>query len=202
MLLQSEDVLTCPRRLLELYAAVTAGIPIVSLVCSGKGFDLAVAEDYLLHLDTSLPDANAFAVGILETNEAPVLRVAHALWTCLPNTITVPLNSLGSEHVIRAAVVDLIDAMQHAHATPAPAADASAWLNDREAQDSSALVEGVRTSSAFRGAQRGRLLKRVENAAEELHVARSELAASNEMVQQLMAKVKRLEAEKSNCDPV
>ena len=146
--------------MLELYAAATAGIPIVSLACSGKGYDFAAAEDYLLHLDTSLRAASVSAVAILEANDAPLLRVAHVLWACIPNIISVPLNSSGSENAIRAAVADLVKAMQRAKAIPAPADDAS-WLEIREARDGAALA-GVIGSSMIRGTQRGRMLQKIE----------------------------------------
>ena len=169
VLLQSKDVLTRPWCLLELYAAATAGIPIVALACSGKGYDFAAAEDHLLHLDTSLHVANPSAVEVLEANDAPVLRVAHVLWACIPNIISVPLNSSGSENAIRAAVADLVKAMQRARAIPAPS-DAEAWLGDREAQDEAALLElierGTARGSTIRGTQRGRLLQKLERAEE------------------------------------
>ena len=169
VLLQSEEVLFRPWCLLELYAAATAGIPIVSLACSGKGYDFAAAEDHLLHLDTSLHVANPSAVGVLEANDAPVLRVAHVLWACIPNIISVPLNSSGSENAIRAAVADLVKAMQRARAIPAPS-DAEAWLGDREARDEADLMEvierGTARGSTIRGTQRGRLLQKLERAEE------------------------------------
>ena len=150
MLLQSEGVLTRPWCLLELYAAATAGIPIVSLVCSGKGYDFAAAEDHLLHLDTSLPESNPSAVGVLEANsDAPLLSVAHVLWACIPNIISVPLNSSGCEDAIRAAVADLVKAMQRAKAIPVPF-DEDAWLEGREARDGAALANVVASSSAIR----------------------------------------------------
>ena len=157
VLLQSDDVLAHPRCLLELYAAATAGIPIVSLVCSGKGYDFAAAEDYVLHLDTSLVASN---VGVLEAHGAPVLRVAHVLWTCIPNSISVPFNSSGSENAIRAAVADLVRAMQRAKATPVPSTDEEAWLEEREARDRAALLDVVQRG-AILGTQRGRMLQRI-----------------------------------------
>ena len=165
MLLQSEEVLSRPWCLLELYAAATAGIPIVALACSGKGYDFAAAEDHLLHLDTSLPASNPSAVGVLEANNAPVLRVAQVLWACLPSIICVPLNSSGSENAMRAAVADLVKAMQRAQAIPVPS-DEDAWLEDREARDGLALSQMIEKSSTLRGTQRGRMLQRVERAAE------------------------------------
>ena len=174
MLLQSEEVLFRPWCLLELYAAATAGIPIVSLACSGKGYDFAAAEDYLLHLDTSLPAANISAVAVLEANDAPLLRVAHVLWACIPNIISVPLNSSGSENAIRAAVADLVKAMQRAKAIPVPS-DEETWLKDREARDGAAMVKVVEQST-LRGTQRGRMLQKVERA-EELAAEVSELKA-------------------------
>jgi len=165
VLLQSEEVLFRPWCLLELYAAATAGIPIVSLACSGKGYDFAAADDHLLHLDTSLHVANPSAVGVLEANDASLLRVAHVLWECLPNIISVPLNSSGSENAIRAAVANLVKAMQRATAIPVPSDDNEVWLEDREARDRTALA-GVIASSTIRGTQRGRMLQKVERADE------------------------------------
>ena len=174
MLLQSEEVLFRPWCLLELYTAAAAGIPIVSLACSGKGYDFAAAEDFLFHLDTSLPAANPTATGVLEANDAPVLRVAHVLWACIPNIISVPLNASGSENAIRAAVADLVKAMQRAKAIPVPS-DEEAWLKDREARDGVAMVKMVEQST-LRGTQRGRMLQKVERA-EELAAEVSELKA-------------------------
>ena len=181
VLLQSEEVLFRPRCLLELYVAATAGIPIVSLACSGKGYDFAAAEDYLLHLDTSLPAANVSAAAVLEANDAPVLRVAHVLWACIPSIISVPLNSSGSENVIRAAVADLVKAMQRAKAIPVPS-DEETWLESREARDGEALAELI-VSSTIRGTQRGRMLQKVERAdemAEEIAKLKAELNAERE----------------------
>ena len=175
VLLQSKDVLTRPWCLLELYAAATAGIPIVSLDCSGKGYDFAAAEDHLLHLDTSILTSNPSAVEVLEANDAPVLRVAQVLWACIPNIISVPLNSSGSENAIRTAVADLIKAMQRAKAMPIPS-DGEAWLEDREARDGAAMVEVVERGT-IRGTQRGRMLQKLERA-EELDAEVAELKAT------------------------
>ena len=193
VLLQSEEVLNRPWCLLELYAAATAGIPIVSLVCSGKGYDFAAAEEHLLHLDTSLTASNPSAIGVLEANNAPVLRVAHVLWACIPNIISVPLNSSGSENAILAAVADLVKAMQRAKAIPVPS-DEEAWLEDREARDGAALVKVVQ-SSTLRGTQRGRMLQKVERA-EELAAEVGELKAAlaeKEMAMKAEFKAERAE---------
>ena len=175
VLLQSKDVLTRPWCLLELYAAATAGIPIVSLDCSGKGYDFAAAEDHLLHLDTSILTSNPSAVEVLEANDAPVLRVAQVLWACIPDIISVPLNSSGSENAIRATVADLIKAMQRAKPVPAPS-DGEAWLEDREARDGAAMVEMVEQGAICR-TQRGRMLQKLERA-EELDAEVAELKAA------------------------
>ena len=77
--------------------------------------------------------------------------------------------SSGSENAIRAAVADLVKAMQRARAIPAPS-DAEAWLGDREARDEAALMEvierGTARGSTIRGTQRGRLLQKLERAEE------------------------------------
>jgi len=200
VLLQSEDVLFRPWCLLELYAAATAGIPIVALACSGKGYDFAAAEDYLLHLDTSLPAANPSAAGVLEANNAPVLRVAQVLWTCLPNIISVPLNSSGSENAIRAAVADLVKAMQRANAIPAPSDDGAAWLEERERRDEAALIEvierGTVRGSTIRGTQRRRMLQKIERAdelAREVSELKAALKEKDQKIDNLEGKVERLE---------
>ena len=176
-------MLTSPWCLLELYTAATAGIPIVSLVCSGKGYDVAAAQDHLIHLETSLLAASPSAVKVLEDNSAPVLHVAQVLSTCLASTASVPLNSAGSENAIQAAVADLVKAAQRANAVPAPSMDNEAWLEDREARDRAALAEVLESSSTIRGTQRGRMIRRVERVgALECKVAELEatLKASNE----------------------
>ena len=183
MLLQSEGVLTRPWCLLELYAAATAGIPIVSLVCSGKGYDSAAAEDHLLHLDTSLPALSPSAVDVLEDNGASVLRVAQVLWACVPNAISVPLNSSGSESIVRAAVADLVKAMHHAQAISAPLpADEVSWRAERDGRDA-AVMAAVLAKLQIRGAQSARMLQRMERSSaleriiDELHAARAERTA-------------------------
>jgi len=205
VLFQSEDVLTRPWCLLELYAAVTAGIPVVSLVCSGKNYARAAAENNLLHLDTSLAVMNPSAVGVLEANNAPLATVAHTLWTCLSKTISVPLNSAGSEHAFRAAVAQLVGVMQRAQPTHVPP-DTHAWLEERKLRDGEALVEVIEQGST-NGAQRARMLQKIartEVMAEELREARAALAAKdaalavsnaklNDALEQKDALVERLE---------
>ena len=157
VLFQSSGVLSSTRCLLELYTAATAGIPIVSLVCSGKGYDSTATEDHLLHLDTRLPALNPTAIGELESYDAVVERVSHVLWTCIPNVISVQLNSQGSKNVISAAVADLINAMQRARAISISPDSEASW---RDARDGAAFVSIVAKSPALRGTQRGRMLHR------------------------------------------
>jgi len=103
---------------------------------------------------------------VLEANNAPVLRVAQVLWACLPNIISVPLNSSGSENAIRAAVANLVKAMQRANAIPVPSDDGAAWLEERERRDEAALIKvierGTVSGSTIRGTQRGRMLQKIE----------------------------------------
>ena len=53
VLFQSKEVLQRPWCLLELYTAITEGVPIVALNCIGKGYDFAEAAELLMHLETS-----------------------------------------------------------------------------------------------------------------------------------------------------
>ena len=194
MLFQSAEVLSRPWCLLELYAAAKAGIPVVALTCSGMGYDFAAAEDHLLHLDTSLPAADPSAVGVLEANDAPALRVAQVLWACIPNIISVPLNSCGSENAIRAAVADLVKAMQRAQAIPAPSDEDEAWLGIREARDEAALANVIASSSTIRGTQRGRMLQRIERVdALELEVAELKAARLAEIAKLELARKAEVE---------
>ena len=176
VLFQSEEVLTRPSCLLELYAAATAGVPIVSLTCSGKGYNIAAAEDHLLHLDMSLPATNPAAIRVLEANGIPVLRIAQVLWTTVPHTINVPLNSMGSENAIRAAVFDLVKAMQRARAFAVPSDELAGWLDDREARDEAALLKALRSSTTRGVLLRERVLRKIERT-DELACEVSELKA-------------------------
>ena len=79
VLLQSERVLARPWCLLEVYAAIQANVPIVSLNVLGKGYDYAHVSAYLRHLDQGMLErANAGACRLVEPPKRPLLRSAFA----------------------------------------------------------------------------------------------------------------------------
>ena len=65
LLFQSKEVLHRPWCLLELYTAVTEGVPILALNCMGKGYAYAEAAEFLTHLETSLKTFNPGALDVL-----------------------------------------------------------------------------------------------------------------------------------------
>ena len=159
MLLRSNEALSDPRCLLELYTAITADIPIVLLACSRhKGrYDAAAAVEHLLHLDSSLSPA---AVGVLESHNVPVLHAAYVLAASIPNCISVPFNSVGNEAATRAAVTALVGAMQRSQPVKVIAAadfDPSMLCAGREERDKEAVKRGAACES-----QRDRMSHTIE----------------------------------------
>ena len=146
VLLQSNEVFFQPRCLLELYAAANAGIPIMSLVCS-DGYDFAAAEDHLLHLETRLQED---LVAILVANNCTALSVANTL-SRIGSIITVPLKSIRRESTnpTRAAVTELVLAMQHAKALHVP--EMEAWIEDRRKLDAVDSITSTPSTSIAEG---------------------------------------------------
>ena len=68
VILLTSEVLLRPWCILEIHAAVSAGIPIVGVTLRGKGYDHQVAQHQLNFLDTELERANAGALAVLKEN--------------------------------------------------------------------------------------------------------------------------------------
>ena len=83
VLVQSEHVLQRPWCLLELYAAIDAGVPIVALNVAGKGYSFADAAAYLPHLDKLLEAANPGAGKLVEHEAVRAQRQRTPLRTHL-----------------------------------------------------------------------------------------------------------------------
>ena len=134
VLLQSKGVLTRPWVILELYTAITSGVPIVALnVQNSYPYDYAAAIDFLLHFDAEIELANPGAAQLLIDLNVDPMDCAYLLSDSLPNIISTAFNPNGSERQIQASLEDLADAMRKAKPI-APSMSKEEWLVMRAAQ--------------------------------------------------------------------
>jgi hypothetical protein len=129
-IVQSAEVLQRPWCLLEMVAAIDAGVPMVAVAVTGKGYDFAEATNLLLHLDTILDMVNPGACDLLRQNGVEPLDAAFKLSATVPQIISVPFNSSASSSMIQASLSDIVAAMNVAKPTVAPT-DRAAWLSSR-----------------------------------------------------------------------
>ena len=108
----------------------------------GKGYDFAQAHQFVTHLDTALEKANPGAVSVLQQQGVDVLDVAYKLSSTIPNIISVPFDSCASKNAIRAAILDLLDAMVRAKPSATLPDGKEAWLQRRLPQSASAFAHG------------------------------------------------------------
>jgi hypothetical protein len=132
VIVQSAEILTRPWCLLEMVAAVDAGVPIIAISVSGKGYNFAEATSLLTHLDTQLDTVNPGACDLLRQNGVEPLDAAFKLSTAVPNIISLPFNSSGSTNAIRASLLDIVAAM-NAVKPIAQATDRQEWMKRRSA---------------------------------------------------------------------
>ena len=199
ILFQSKKVLERPWCLLELYAAATNGIPIVALSCAGKGYDFGAATEFLTHLDTALPKVNKAALDVLEANGVSAEQVAHVLSSTIPNIISIHLNTSASRTAIKAAMLDLANAMMAAkpRAVVTPLAE---FLERRSANDAEEEAKTKRASlgmGTIRGTQKGVLLQKAGRA-ESLEREMRELKAAHKAdIEKAVMKFEKALLEKS-----
>ena len=199
ILFQSKKVLERPWCLLELYAAATNGIPIVALSCAGKGYDFGAATEFLTHLDKALPKVNKAALDVLEANGVSAEQVAHVLSSTIPNIISIHLNTSASRTAIKAAMLDLANAMMAAkpRAVVTPLAE---FLERRSAKDAEEEARTKRASlgmGTIRGTQKGVLLQKAGRA-ESLEREMRELKAAHKAdIEKAVMKFEKALLEKS-----
>lgn len=128
VLFLSSGLLQRPWCLLELLTAIDTGVPIVGLNCAGKGFDPMEAKEFMMHLDTRLPES---AAALLEDSGVNLVKASFDLSSILPNIITVTFRSSGSKNAQDAAVLDLLGAIMRAE-VPAHASSFEDWLELRK----------------------------------------------------------------------
>jgi hypothetical protein len=132
VIVQSAEILTRPWCLLEMVAAVDAGVPMIAISVSGKGYNFATATNLLKHLDTKLDEINPGACDLLKENGVDPLDAAFKLSTAVPNMISLPFNASESSNRIHASLVDIIAAMNSAKPMPQPQ-DREDWMKRRSA---------------------------------------------------------------------
>ena len=132
LLLQSSNVLTRPYCILELVTAIDAGVPVLGVTLTSRGYDFAEASRLLTHLDTALDAANPGAGDLLRGHGVSLEDAAFKLANTLPNIISLKLDTCASKAVLSATISDLITALGEVKLPPLPA-DKAVWLQQREA---------------------------------------------------------------------
>ena len=132
VLFQTAGVLTRPWGLLELYTAVTGGVPIVCLNVKGpNAYDYGDALSYMTHIDSELEVANPGAQKFMESNGVDLGELAFLLANTIPNCISVDFNPRGSKNSIEASLKDLIQAVDAAAVHELPPVSKEEWLAQR-----------------------------------------------------------------------
>jgi hypothetical protein len=130
VIVQSAEILTRPWCLLEMVAAVDAGVPIVAIAISGKGYNFAEATSLLTHLDTQLDAINPGACALLRQNGVEPIDAAFKLSTAVPCMISLPFNSSASSNAIHASLLDIVAAMNIAKPMPQQT-ERQEWMQSR-----------------------------------------------------------------------
>ena len=99
--------MTRPWCLIELHKAIENNIPIIGVTILGgqHSYDFAAASNFLLHLDSSLEDANPGAAELLRANGVDVLDCAFKLHSRIPQIISIEYDK-GASGAIMAATMD------------------------------------------------------------------------------------------------
>ena len=115
LLFQTKGLFTRPWCLLEVYTAVEAMVPIVTVNVKGfHPYDFEDALRCLTFLDTELEKRNPGASKLLADHGVDVVDCAHKLSSVVPNIISVDFNPSGSRNNIMACLLDVVDSMQRA----------------------------------------------------------------------------------------
>ena len=120
LLVQTAGVLTVPSVLLECYAAVTRGLPLVCVRLISEdtdAYDFDDARALLDDLPNELPRrAGADALAALEAGAArlgaDVPTVASTLAATLPQLISCELDPAGTDNQVNAALRDIVDRLK------------------------------------------------------------------------------------------
>ena len=131
VLLQTKNVLTRPWVILELYTAITHGVPLVALkVQNSYPYDYGEALEFLTHFDENIEIANPGAAQMLMGLGADPQDVAYRLSEVLPNIISTDFNPNASAGMLDAMINDLKQSMACA-APQSPGVGKEEWLAQR-----------------------------------------------------------------------
>merc|ERR1719161_406826 len=109
VILLTSEVLLRPWCILEIHAAVSAGIPIVGVTLRGKGYDHQVAQRQLIFLDTELDRSNPGALAVLKENGLDPVDAAYLLSNVIPRLVPVEINPAASSGALQGGLLDLVE---------------------------------------------------------------------------------------------
>merc|ERR1719160_2436819 len=145
VLLLTSEVLLRPWCILEIHAAVSAGVPIVGVTLRGKGYDHGEAHRQLTFLDTELERLNPGALGVLRENGLDPVDGAYLLANVVPRLVTLEIDPAASRGALQGGLSDLVDRMRGAQ-PPEVAVPKAEWLEARSKMTISAEVEATKAA--------------------------------------------------------
>ena len=135
IVVQSAHVLSRPYCLLELYTAITQGVPVVGVsLASGSAahsYSFEESARFLTHLDSLLEQNNPGASQLLTQNGVDMEDCAYVLACTLPQIISTKLELGASRNILQATIDDIAATMKHANLPPLPPKEE--WLRSRKA---------------------------------------------------------------------
>ena len=109
LLLLSKHLFERPWCLLEIQAALEARIPIIGVVCAGKGYTEDGAVDLLRYLEVRLHESGG--TEIIRRAGCDPLRLAWRASSAVPRIPTISFDPSGTRDSIHRSILDLIEAM-------------------------------------------------------------------------------------------
>ena len=135
VIVQSANVLSRPYCLLELYTAITQGVPVVGVsLASGSAahsYSFEESARFLTHLDSLLEYNNPGASNLLTQNGVDMEDCAYVLACTLPKIISTKLELGASRNILQATMDDIAATMKNASLPPLPPKEE--WLRSRKA---------------------------------------------------------------------
>ena len=133
--MQSANVLSRPYCLLELYTAITQGVPVVGVsLASGSAahsYSFEESARFLTHLDHLLELNNPGASLLLTQSGVDLEDCAYVLACTLPKIISTKLELGASRNILQATIDDIASTMKHASLPSLPPKEE--WLRSRKA---------------------------------------------------------------------
>jgi hypothetical protein len=131
VLLQSKSVLTRPWVILEIYTAITHGVPVVALnVQNANPYEYGAALDFLYRYDEEIEIGNPRAAQLLLLFGVDPQDVAYRLSEVIPSIISTDFNPNASAAMLGAMMTDLKRSIERA-VPLSPALGKDEWLSKR-----------------------------------------------------------------------